>query len=60
VQWFVAFVCCSIDKKSPSSVFTTQPNVTAFDGANGQLATAKPQLANPVFITRASTAKWLK
>jgi len=48
------FVYCSIDKKSPSSIFTTQPNISAFDNANGQqLAANKPQsrLANPVFIT---------
>jgi len=45
-------VNCSIDKKSPSSIFTTQPNISAFETANGQLAANKPQppLANPVFI----------
>jgi len=49
----MGFVYCSIDKKSPSSIFTTQPNISAFDNANGQLAANKPQprLANPVFIT---------
>jgi len=45
-------VLYSIDKKSPSSIFTAQPNISAFDSANGQLATNKSQqlLANPVLI----------
>jgi len=46
-------VCSSIDKKSPSSLFTTQPNISTFDNADGQLATNKPQppLSNPVVNT---------
>lgn len=54
-------MCCSIDKKSPSTVFTSQPNVTAFN-VDGQIATAEPQsqLINPVCVVSRMSSSILR